>query len=744
MPRLPTRKTKISARIFEREAAMDTMQARNIPSYDEKNPPNLPIEARTTVLEHPSAKPSRNKPSANTRRIRRERKKKSASTKVNRKKNPGTFTNVSTTNTITSNGGNFDFVAPYKRIKFRRLAEADVDAFKRRGDIHGVLSYLDDVAYGDLGDYVEAPPAAVKAFKMSQYAIQYLLHTQDVLREGANQADLRREKALKKLENVKARLKLQRDERKTLNTELRRSKRVIKSHKSVLGAVSPEMADVDPENLDEEVRRGMGRRAVSELQEEANRLKEAIARQKLKIENEKERFKVEKQRQEDELLRHAAQEEDRRKAEEARALELKSKHIAEEEARHKQIQEEERAMHLAREKKLQEEERARLAELKRKHDEEEEARHKKLQEEEQAMHLAREKKLQEEERARLAELKRKHDEEEKARQLELQKKHDEEAAAAEKRKVEQEQKFQELMDKKKRQREEAQRKKAEREAELRKLNDSSSDEGKNSSSESKAEKATIDFDDNEEEYGDSFESIPMLDAESKTGKQQSPVEKPKSTLRDVVSEVPDDENKEDEIADIYLDRQRAEEEEKRNKEAEAAKFAMDEDFDDDSDIFEEGIDDLLPSGDLEADIRVTKAANTKARASGANPPELSRGDTKKYEKAFKKWDEDGEGTISSENVKDLLTTTLPGKLKWSSISDDQLEVLLSKMGASTSGDAVQISKSTFFSAMRFREGIESGEIVIAKKDKAGGDKDIQETLDLLDASSFGDDSWEDA
>merc|ERR1711871_538306 len=294
----------------------------------------------------------------------------------------------------------------------------------------------------------------------------------------------------------------------------------------------------------------------------------------------------------------------------------------------------------------------------------------------------------------------------------------------------------ELMNKKKRQREEAQRKKLERESELRKLRDSDDDEGKNDSIKRNTKNTIIDFDDDEEEYGDSFESIPTLDAESKTGKQRSPAEKAKSSLKDVVSEVPDDENKEDEIADIYLQRQQTEDEEQKKKKAEAAKFAMDEDFDEDGDIFQEDIDDLLPSGDPEPD--------TEARELGLKLPDLSRGDTKKYEKAFKKWDEDGEGLISSENIRDLLTTTLPGKLKWSSISDDQLGILLSKMGATSSGEPVQISKSTFLSAMRFRKGIESGEIVAAKEGKAGGDKDIQETLDLLDASSFGDDSWEDA
>ena len=53
---------------------MDILETGNAHGGDKENPPNLPIEARTTVLEHPRTKPSRRKPSA-TRRSRRERKK---------------------------------------------------------------------------------------------------------------------------------------------------------------------------------------------------------------------------------------------------------------------------------------------------------------------------------------------------------------------------------------------------------------------------------------------------------------------------------------------------------------------------------------------------------------------------------------------------------------------------------------------------------------------------------------------
>ena len=44
--------------------------------------------------------------------------------------------------------------------------------------------------------------------------------------------------------------------------------------------------------------------------------------------------------------------------------------------------------------------------------------------------------------------------------------------------------------------------------------------------------------------------------------------------------------------------------------------------------------------------------------------------------------------------------------------------------------------------MRRRPAIECGEVSLVEDNRGTGDNDVQETLDLLDASSFGDDSWE--
>ena len=108
---------------------MDILETGNAHSDDKENPPNLPIEARTTVLEHPRTKPSRRKPSATRRSRGRERKRMRPQKLIGK----GLLGHLRTYQLRTPSLRTveiFDFVAPYKRIKFRRLAEADVDAFK--------------------------------------------------------------------------------------------------------------------------------------------------------------------------------------------------------------------------------------------------------------------------------------------------------------------------------------------------------------------------------------------------------------------------------------------------------------------------------------------------------------------------------------------------------------------------------------------------------------------------------------
>ena len=41
---------------------------------------------------------------------------------------------------------------PHRKVNWGRLADANVDSITRRGDIHSVLSFADDVTYGEPGE----------------------------------------------------------------------------------------------------------------------------------------------------------------------------------------------------------------------------------------------------------------------------------------------------------------------------------------------------------------------------------------------------------------------------------------------------------------------------------------------------------------------------------------------------------------------------------------------------------------
>jgi hypothetical protein len=59
---------------------------------------------------------------------------------------------------------------PVRRVNWRKVAECNVDSVARRGDVHTLLSFADDVAHGDVQavESDEAHPAAKKAFALPQ------------------------------------------------------------------------------------------------------------------------------------------------------------------------------------------------------------------------------------------------------------------------------------------------------------------------------------------------------------------------------------------------------------------------------------------------------------------------------------------------------------------------------------------------------------------------------------------------
>ena len=128
-----------------------------------------------------------------------------------------------------------------RNVNWRSLSEANVDSIIRRGDVHSVLSFADDVTYGNVGE-LNVHPTVSKAFKLSQLTVQYLLHTQQVLSESGNQADAERAEANTRLIQTKSALKLQKENTKQLKREHARQEELIESYRALLHTVNPKVA----------------------------------------------------------------------------------------------------------------------------------------------------------------------------------------------------------------------------------------------------------------------------------------------------------------------------------------------------------------------------------------------------------------------------------------------------------------------------------------------------------------------
>ena len=132
-------------------------------------------------------------------------------------------------------------VNPHRHVNWRKISDANVDSMARRGDIHSILSFADDVAYGDPGD-LNVHPTLTSSLKLSQLTVQYLLHTQQALTQSGNQADERRAAARARVQKAKSDLKLQKDNLRALKHEHSRQEELIKSYRSLLHTLNPKDA----------------------------------------------------------------------------------------------------------------------------------------------------------------------------------------------------------------------------------------------------------------------------------------------------------------------------------------------------------------------------------------------------------------------------------------------------------------------------------------------------------------------
>ena len=99
-----------------------------------------------------------------------------------------------------------------------------------------MLSFVPDVAEGAVEDEVNAPPSVLKRACFGQLSVQYLLQTQELLRESCRQNDAQREEAHTELREMKRRLKVQREQYNRMKREKRKQSSLMKSYAAILEA----------------------------------------------------------------------------------------------------------------------------------------------------------------------------------------------------------------------------------------------------------------------------------------------------------------------------------------------------------------------------------------------------------------------------------------------------------------------------------------------------------------------------
>ena len=85
--------------------------------------------------------------------------------------------------------------------------DVNIRQIVRRNDSSRLLHYLDDVTDGNLPlEDIDADPAVVKAFKLSQYTAQYMLHCNSVLQRNSSSWKSRLDKKEQTLNERRERL----------------------------------------------------------------------------------------------------------------------------------------------------------------------------------------------------------------------------------------------------------------------------------------------------------------------------------------------------------------------------------------------------------------------------------------------------------------------------------------------------------------------------------------------------------
>jgi len=123
------------------------------------------------------------------------------------------------------------------RLNWRSIRDLDLNKMLEYGDIHEFEPYLSNLAFSLLEkediEIIE-DPILLKMFKLSQYALEYLMSCQSFLYEEANALDKYYQLSEDKLAPLEQRVEANNLEISHLKAELKQKKKVVEAYKESL------------------------------------------------------------------------------------------------------------------------------------------------------------------------------------------------------------------------------------------------------------------------------------------------------------------------------------------------------------------------------------------------------------------------------------------------------------------------------------------------------------------------------
>ncbi|XP_007244256.3 cilium assembly protein DZIP1 isoform X1 [Astyanax mexicanus] len=136
----------------------------------------------------------------------------------------------------------FKFRARRESVDWRRISALDVDQVASTLDFQTLQDHITAVTFcnieGERCPRCQSPvdPALLKLFRLAQFTVEYLLHSQDCLTLSLQAAEERVQAEVQEREQLRAQLQKQTQDAKSLKEELKQRKKIITSQQSMITA----------------------------------------------------------------------------------------------------------------------------------------------------------------------------------------------------------------------------------------------------------------------------------------------------------------------------------------------------------------------------------------------------------------------------------------------------------------------------------------------------------------------------